>query len=285
MQAAYFRDDNAVARLPEQLVKGKHARLEVQVGGSHPHRRGVVRLAAVARGLHARLLRGLQIVQEGAENAVLHQHVLMRGHALVVKGTAADAVGAQGIVHQRDAGRGNGLAQLAGQEGQAHLLRLGGENGVEYAQQADQRLIPEDHAIFAGGHRLCVQPLHRLLHAVAAQRDGIQRVKVPAELRKAAGGDAVVLLDVGAAVQLAEVLRVGLIHAVAVGDAHGVLRGVDHVVAVQIPSVRGLALVLHGFDLRQLGFGRNLVQLRVVQRHFRELPAALIERLLVLAFA
>ena len=87
------------------------------------------------------------------------------------------------------------------------------------------------------------------------------------------------------AVQVAEVFRVGLIHAEAVGDAHGVLCGVDHIVAVQIPLVRGLALVLHGFDLRQLGFGRNLVQLRVVQRHFRELPAALIERLLVLAFA
>ena len=61
--------------------------------------------------------------------------------------------------------------------------------------------------------------------------------------------------------------------------------GLHHVVAVQIPAVRRLAGVLHGFDLRQLGFGSDLVQLRLVQLQLGNLTAALIQGLLVVAFA
>src|SRR6266705_2005051 len=118
------------------------------------HRLSEDRALAVARAVGAGPGRRLEVVDEPAHYATVHQGRHARGHALVVHGAGGGATGAQRIVGERESAVEHLLADAGGQRRDALQHRLAGERLSDGEQQCGEAERREDHGQrpFRRGH-------------------------------------------------------------------------------------------------------------------------------------
>ena len=229
--AAHLRGVQAVAHGADHLVVVVLAGGDEGVAHAAGRGEGVALAAAAAGGRHAHLQAVEPVDHVVLEDAVLDERQARGGRALVVDILAAPLAGHRAVVDGGDAGRGDGLPQLAGEFAHARL-HAGG------LQRVPAGLV-EDHAAESPGDdhghlaRLAVRRVehrhgsprraapHGLgIHALAEQLKAHQRtgvVRAGLVLLAGAGHGRAGQPGVGA--------RVAGVQPLAVGDEHMLLAG------------------------------------------------------------
>ena len=110
MQAAYIRNDKAVAQLRCKRIKAFRARFQEKVGGHYADRCGSAGAPAVSRRRNPRFFCGFQVAQQGLQHAAVHHGLCNAWHAFRIE--RARVHGMERIVQNGDARRGNHLAFL-----------------------------------------------------------------------------------------------------------------------------------------------------------------------------